>query len=827
MALNLTRENRLSNAYLVEIDNMNTKLDDFYILLDQKADPASDLRLTGIEDRLDIVEDALTTHQGYIDQLSDESDAVNTRVDGVDGLIVNIGTRIDGIDTNIVNIGTRIDGVETDYAAADTALLATVAGTVATANGRIDTVVSRVNQHDIDMLGFFSEGARITTVEGRLDGVDTLITDIDTRIDDVDTAIDTTNANLSLVDARVDDVNDRIDGVDTAIAGIGTRADTNDTRIDGIDGQINIINTDFMDVNDRCNAIETAYVLADGAVRATYDVHVNRIDGNVATLSGRVTTVEGVAAQNATDINGINALLGQQFHDDATSVTYWGAVGDGVTNDTVAIQNCIANNNSNIFFPFGTYLIRGDLVITTKPDDFTLKSQNATILCDQALFVGSKCLSVISCKNFTIDGDLTIATNSTLDITPAGVLPALKDAFYIQQCENGYFDNITIVGPFEKGFNCGANVPLTPTTINNLNVSNCKLGVKMAGEYYMINTSQITTCRVGIEITGGNNNVVTSVINLNRVGIFVKGNNSNSDHGKIGTNTINHNTVAGVLIKDTKFSMQLTSNQIWATIGNYTGPNWLPNTLSTDVASPTGDLTTCGVYIQNSENVNMVANTLGNNTYNLGLDGVICSSITSNSFLSDITRTISHIEFFGTYHNQYIRNTQLSICCNSFYQDFYNRTGEHKAIKFKKNTGQSSRDDCYITCKNNVRLVELLSSVPTGGYALMLNTVGTAETRIFDPNHEYLLYDVASLATVQLSSSWAGQNFEVYITGITGGQTRTMQLETNATYDGARTPVFIRSGIAYNTGTKTYTFSENGAYKFVSLGTDINSYRVF
>jgi hypothetical protein len=223
----------------------------------------------------------------------------------------------------------------------------------------------------------------------------------------------------------------------------------------------------------------------------------------------------------------------------------------------------------------------------------------------------------------------------------------------------------------------------------------------------------------------------------------------------------------------------------------------------------------------------MVANTLGNNTYNLGMDGVICSSVTSNSFLSDITRTISHIEFFGTYHNQYARNTQLSICCNSFYQDFYNRTGEHKAIKFKKNTGQSSRDDCYITCKNNVRLVEILSVNPTGGYALLLNSVGIAETRIFDPNHEYLLYDVASLASVQLSSSWAGQNFEVYITGITGGQTRSMQLETNATYDGAKTPVFTRSGISYNAGTKTYTFSENGVYKFVSLGTDINSYRVF
>ena len=46
-------------------------------------------------------------------------------------------------------------------------------------------------------------------------------------------------------------------------------------------------------------------------------------------------------------------------HDDLSSVKYFGAVGDGETNDTVAIVDAIntLKGSETIYFPSGTYLV--------------------------------------------------------------------------------------------------------------------------------------------------------------------------------------------------------------------------------------------------------------------------------------------------------------------------------------------------------------------------------------------------------------------------------------------------------------------------------------
>lgn len=62
---------------------------------------------------------------------------------------------------------------------------------------------------------------------------------------------------------------------------------------------------------------------------------------------------------------------------DISNVKYWGAIGNGSTDDTAAIQACINANNSLtgsgvVYFPAGNYKITSSLVITTLPYEHTL-----------------------------------------------------------------------------------------------------------------------------------------------------------------------------------------------------------------------------------------------------------------------------------------------------------------------------------------------------------------------------------------------------------------------------------------------------------------------
>lgn len=99
------------------------------------------------------------------------------------------------------------------------------------------------------------------------------------------------------------DINTRIDGVDTRIDGVDTRIDGIDTRIDGIDTQIGDINTD-----------------------------IEELDAKVGSIGGK-------------------------------SVKDFGAVGDGVTDDTAAFNAAIASGE-DIVVPAGSYVLTNYIFTT-------------------------------------------------------------------------------------------------------------------------------------------------------------------------------------------------------------------------------------------------------------------------------------------------------------------------------------------------------------------------------------------------------------------------------------------------------------------------------
>jgi hypothetical protein len=90
----------------------------------------------------------------------------------------------------------------------------------------------------------------------------------------------------------------------------------------------------------------------------------------------------------------IDALESELTEEDliaeTTDVRSFGAVGDGVTNDTVALQNAIANSNGYVFFPPGVYLGRISL-----PSNTTVFGYGATLKLDASPGTADELVSVV------------------------------------------------------------------------------------------------------------------------------------------------------------------------------------------------------------------------------------------------------------------------------------------------------------------------------------------------------------------------------------------------------------------------------------------------
>jgi hypothetical protein len=101
------------------------------------------------------------------------------------------------------------------------------------------------------------------------------------------------------------------------------------------------------------------------------------------------------------------------------SVKDYGAVGDGVTDDSAAIQDAIDDAPSRVlFFPAGIYLIKASITAVSL-SNFSIVGQGAaavTIKCDGATTFSSIPLDFQSCTNFAIS-EITFDQNNNSSLT--------------------------------------------------------------------------------------------------------------------------------------------------------------------------------------------------------------------------------------------------------------------------------------------------------------------------------------------------------------------------------------------------------------------------
>jgi len=305
---------------------------------------------------------------------------------------------------------------------------------------------------------------------------------------------------------------------------------------------------------------------------ASQSIPLAQLDLNFATpitlgsttvaLGQTVTTITGLNLVNVSITGGttnINASQISYIQGSANSVTTtvqaklsqilsvkdFGAVGDGVTNDTVAIQNAIAAaNGSTVYFPDGTYMVsklgtQGTWIVGQSRSNTIIKCNtnagSTTYLLDQTLNRDGTTTNTIGgggFQNLTIDGNNK--TNiSGVRAYGGGVI---GNNLEIKNCVDGLVVGLPIWSSFTdiyshnhtgKGFRTYASASSngTSTTFENCWANTCgSYGFHVEQLYYssFINCVSQDCTNYGWFVEG-NTNGLTSCYSLQFIGCANEG----------------------------------------------------------------------------------------------------------------------------------------------------------------------------------------------------------------------------------------------------------------------------------------------------------------
>lgn len=246
----------------------------------------------------------------------------------------------------------------------------------------------------------------------------------------------------------------------------------------------------------------------------------------------------------------------QALLDMGVSVTAYGATGDGVTDDTAAVQAALTAEQ-NIYIPPGTYIC----------DDLTIIN-NGTRLhgCGRSSILKYKAgetgvllttgTNRVVLENFAMDGGISSTMAGT------AVSPANRTGLSIATQQHSHVKSVAIYGFGLWGVlnSDGSRDRLTHTTIVDLDISYCWGAIKLTAtaEYVLLSQMDIHSCYWGLHIIAGNVSVSNCKINDNTVGVYVqKAGNSNDSHGNVSACMINHCSYA-IWCEEVTFGMNFT-----------------------------------------------------------------------------------------------------------------------------------------------------------------------------------------------------------------------------------------------------------------------------
>lgn len=307
----------------------------------------------------------------------------------------------------------------------------------------------------------------------------------------------------------------------------------------------------------------------------------------------------------------------------------YGATGDGVTDDTAAIQAAL-NASRSVYVPSGTYI-----------------TSNLTIALDGTRIFGDGVTSILQFKDASTGAllssgarrveleSLNFYGGSDTSRKGTATSTANRSAVSVESQRNSQFRNLTIHG-FE---NYGVTISdasrdrLSHLVISDTTIYYCWMAIQAGpinAEYIRFSNLDCHNNYYALYLSSGNITVSNSKINDNGYGVYVLGTAiGNNAHGNVNGCMINHSTVYSIYCKDVTNGFNFIANNI------FDGDIYLDTSTGINIASGIFDV--AAIYLKGGARNVIRSNFVKNdytNTVNHNVGGSADATLLADNYLS-------------------------------------------------------------------------------------------------------------------------------------------------------------------------------------------------
>ena len=363
----------------------------------------------------------------------------------------------------------------------------------------------------------------------------------------------------------------------------------------------------------------------------------NSLDYKIANLLTSVS--DAIFASTTISTSTITTMI------DKTDVRFYGAKGDGVTDDTTAIQNAI-NASKIVYFPAGTYIVSN---LTANGTQKIFGDGKASVISFKTGSTG--CMFTSTSTDATQYTNLDLDGGNNSDQSATGTNGDRTGICMNATLPNNSFSDIAVHGFTDRGISL-IGVPSLLYYLNAPSFSNVSvyynwtgidtgLGGLLGAEYMKFSNITATQNRVGVYVRSGNNVFSSSHFDTNGYGMIID-NSFNNAHGSVVGSTFNHNTAYGLYSTSITAGFTLTGNQIWYSniyLNGVTGITFTNNTVrhATFTSMNGGENMIKNNWFGSDVTVSRSGDTKtiwGDNYTNTGYDQDLASMIVDNSVVN-------------------------------------------------------------------------------------------------------------------------------------------------------------------------------------------------